>query len=450
MSFVSNDASDDRVSRKRYLRERRAREEAEALLEEKSRVLFDANQELKQQATELERVVRERTEELERAKTAAEEANEAKTSFLAMISHEIRTPLNGVLGMASALSETEMDEGQDAMVDLILSSGQGLLTMLNDLLDLTKIEAQQMDLESISFDLPKLIREVFQLFSVTVSDKGLRFDLDLGPGAQGRVKGDPTRIRQVLSNLMSNAVKFTETGGVSLAASVEDGFLTLEVTDTGIGVPEEKRDKLFKPFSQTDSSVSRTHGGTGLGLVLSQRICRMMGGDLSYSPGDGRGSVFTATVQIAATEEPDQVPQDPAFDADAYLTKKTWRILAAEDNETNRKVLELLLKRYEFDLEILEDGAQLVRRFQDAPSDLVLLDVNMPVLTGPEAAARLRVFERASRRSPVPIIALSANAMTHQVQQYLRQGIDAHVAKPVSREDLAAEMARLLRRVHGD
>jgi signal transduction histidine kinase len=450
VSFVSKDATDNRVSRERYLRERRAREEAEARLEEKSRVLTDANAELTRQAEELERVVRERTEELQRAKTEAEEANEAKTSFLAMISHEIRTPLNGVLGMASALSETELDGSQEAMIDLILSSGKGLLSMLNDLLDLTKIEAQQMELEAISFDLPKLVREVFQLFSVTVSDKGLRFDLDLGPGAQGRVKGDPTRIRQVLSNLMSNAVKFTDTGGVTLAVSVEEGVLTLTVSDTGIGVPEDKRDKLFKPFSQADSSVSRKHGGTGLGLVLSRRLCRMMGGDLTYAPGEGRGSEFSATFKVEATVDPATAKAEADFDVDAYLTSRTWRVLAAEDNETNRKVLELLLQRYQFDLEILEDGGQLVRKFQENPSDLVLLDVNMPVLTGPEAAARIRVFERASRRSPVPIIALSANAMTHQVQQYLRQGIDAHVPKPISREDLANEMARLLRRVHGD
>ncbi|MGH1414151.1 MAG: ATP-binding protein [Pelagimonas sp.] len=444
MTMVDSQASDDRVSRQRYLRERKAREQAEKLLEDKSRELYDAYQELKAQAQGLETTVRSRTSDLEDAKSRAEDANDAKSAFLAMISHEIRTPLNGILGMSTALQEAGLDDTSADMVGVIQSSADALLDLLNDLLDLSKIEARQMELEDVSFNLSKVIREAHKLFGSKASQKGLQFDLEFGAGMRGHVRGDPTRVRQVLSNLLSNAVKFTEAGGISVDTSVEEDVLTMTVTDTGVGISDVGQDQLFQAFKQADTSITRKFGGTGLGLEISRQMCILMGGDLTYAPNKTRGSVFTATMHVTPSEKSETGQSTTEIGSDAILARRTWRVLAAEDNKTNRKVLELLLKRYNFDLRIVDDGAQLVKAFQADPADIILMDVNMPILCGLEAAARIRVYERAKRMQPVPIIALTANAMTHQVSDYLRRGMDAHVSKPIRREELADCMARLL------
>lgn len=444
------------VSRRRYLRERRAREEAESLLDIKSRALFEANEALKVQAATLEDQVRERTAALTSAKAEAERANAAKTAFLAMISHEIRTPLNGVLGMAEALSDTGLAKAQQDMLEVMTASGQALLSIVNDVLDLSKIEAGQLEIEKIEFDLGDMLDGVLRLFGAQAREKGLEFDCHLGVSKGTRIRSDPTRLRQVVSNLVSNAIKFTTQGRVTLSATLaapgDDGLarLAIQVTDTGPGVAEDTRDRLFKPFSQADASITRRHGGTGLGLWISRKICRLMGGDLIYAPAgagdeDGvTGSVFSGhfSVAVQARESDGQQGQMP--EAEAVLKGHPWAVLAAEDNATNRLVLHHLLKRYPLELTMVENGALAVAACRETDFDIVLMDVNMPVMGGLEAAAAIRDMEQAEGKPHCPVIALTANAMTHQVEDYLRRGIDSHVAKPVKRQVLVRHMADLL------
>ncbi|MFW2542293.1 ATP-binding protein [Primorskyibacter sp. 2E107] len=440
----------DRVSRRRYERERRARKEAEALLEGKTRALYEANEALRAQARRLEAEVRRRTADLEAAKVEAEDSSAAKSAFLAMISHEIRTPLNGLLGMGAALTETTLDAEQAEMASLMLSSGDTLLTLLNDILDLTKIEARQMEVERIPLDLPALAASVQQLFALKARQKGLTLAVNVEDSAWRHILGDPTRLRQVLSNLLSNAVKFTEAGDVTLRLWIDAGLGHCVVMDTGPGIDEDQRGHLFEAFAQAGSSITRRFGGTGLGLTIAREICRLMGGDLTYTPRPGGGAVFHATFEAREVAPSSGRAEAPYSECERFLASRPWRILAAEDNQTNQRVIDLMLRRYGVSLTIVGDGAAAVRAHCAEPFDLILMDVNMPEMNGLEAASFVRQFEHARDLPRVPIIALTANAMTHQVHQYLKQGIDSHVAKPVRRAVLAETMARLLRRAQDE
>jgi signal transduction histidine kinase/CheY-like chemotaxis protein len=447
MTLKTQNAPEDHVSRRRYNREKRARLEAESLLEDKSRALFEANECLRDQATALEQAVRQRTAELKDALQDAEAANAAKSAFLAMISHEIRTPLNGVMGMSTALSETELTDEQAAMIETLMASGDMVLALLNDILDLGKIEARQMDVEEIDFDLFQLVEDAVAALRVISNQRGNQLSVTM-PGSLPRwVRGDPHRLRQVLANLLSNALKFTRDGTVSLCVDLRDDMLVFKVTDTGIGVPENRRNRLFKAYAQTDAAISRQFGGTGLGLSISRDVCRLMGGDIGYAPADpGPGSVFTASVRYLAGVEGGAFEEDN-IDATAIMASKRWKILVAEDSQTNQKVLELLLRQYDLAMDMVSDGREALDRFETHTYDIILMDVNMPGMDGLEAATKIRESELRSGAQATPMIVLTANAMTHQVTSYLQLGFDAHVAKPVQRDKLLLEMAKLLRPV---
>lgn len=442
----------DRVSRRRYAREQAARRKAEELLEIKSRELFQANEALKKHADTLDAVVQERTRELERARQEAEAANQAKSNFLAVVSHEIRTPLNGVLGMASCLAEGETSDAQKEALEVILSSGDMLLTLINDILDLAKVEAGKLELELLPSPVNGVVAAVCRQFEARIREKGLSFAcLPTGLLAKGELWAqlDPTRLRQVLGNLMSNALKFTEKGGITLTATAEElptGRLRLEFTlrDTGQGIAEARQARLFHPFVQADASIARSHGGTGLGLVISQQICQQMGGGIRFISAAGRGSVFTVSLEVPRAEVPQHSPETWEESNEAVLSQQRWRILVAEDNRTNQLVIRHLLRPFDLDITMVETGDKAILQWREADFDLILMDVNMPVLDGLSATAVIRTEEHRQGRNPVPVIAISANAMHHQVAAYLAKGMTAHVAKPFHRGDLVKAMGQAL------
>ena len=372
-------------------------------------------------------------DELAVARDAAEAASDAKSAFLATMSHEIRTPLNGVLGMAQAMSMDALSDPQRERLEVVRESAVALLALLNDVLDLSKIEAGKLDLEEIDFDLGEVMRGAHQAFTALANKKGLSFALDVA-GAEGVYRGDPTRVRQILYNLLSNAVKFTEQGEIRVLATLGEDGLRVTVRDTGTGIPADKLPLLFAKFSQVDASTTRRYGGTGLGLSICRQLAELMGGDITVESVAGKGSCFTVTLPLPRTGEARgpsvlQSPRQASVD-------RPLRVLAAEDNTVNQLVLKTLLHHVGVSPVVVADGAAALEAWQAEAWDLVLMDVQMPVMDGVAATRAIRDLERQSGRPRTPIIALSANAMAHQVASYLEAGMDGHLAKPI-------EIARL-------
>ncbi len=364
---------------------------------------------------------------LAEAKAFAEAANVAKSAFLATMSHEIRTPLNGVLGMAQAMAADELTPVQRERLDVVRQSGESLLAILNDLLDFSKIEAGKMELEMIEFDLAEIARGAYGTFTPLAENKGISFRLDI-EAASGTYRGDPTRIRQILYNLISNALKFTEEGEIGVVASFDGANLLLTVSDTGIGMTAETLDGLFAKFSQADASMTRKFGGTGLGLAICKELAVLMGGDVSAQSRPGEGSSFTVTLPMERLGAASQVKPKAAARATGEIDLK---ILAAEDNSVNQLVLKTLLGQIGLHPTIVENGALAVEAFEQGGWDLVLMDVQMPVMDGPTAVRHIRAYEAKTGQARTPIVALTANAMSHQVAEYIAAGMDGHLAKPI-------------------
>ncbi|HEY3796873.1 MAG TPA: ATP-binding protein [Caulobacteraceae bacterium] len=376
------------------------------------------------------------------AELDAEAANAAKSLFLATMSHEIRTPLNGVLGMAQAMAAGELTGEQRERLDVVRQSGETLLGILGDILDFSKIEAGKLDLETIDFDLEPVVRSALAPFTALAEAKGVTLDLDLNDAA-GVYAGDPTRLRQILYNLTSNALKFTAAGEVRLSARRQGDQLELSVADTGIGIPDDKLAGLFDSFSQVDASTTRRFGGTGLGLAICRRLAELMGGRIAVASEPGQGSLFMVTLPLPwrGAAMPAAAPATAAA-ADVGAL----RVLAAEDNEVNRLVLKTLLHQVGVDPCLVENGEAALAAWRDGDWDLVLMDVQMPVMDGVAATRAIRAEEAARGYGRTPIVGLTANVMSHQVAEYLAAGMDAHVGKPISAAELFATIAEVMAR----
>jgi CheY-like chemotaxis protein/anti-sigma regulatory factor (Ser/Thr protein kinase) len=345
------------------------------------------------------------------------------------MSHEIRTPLNGVLAMAEVMSMGDLAEVQRERLGIIRQSGGLLLAVLNDVLDLSKIEAGKLTLVKEDFDLGPTLSSTAETFQVLAKSKGLDFGFEISAAAQGWWRGDADRLRQIAGNLLSNAVKFTGHGSVQASADVnaETGALRLVVRDTGVGISPEKLPALFEKFTQADNSATRRFGGTGLGLAICRELTQMMGGSINVESREGHGSTFTVELPLGRGEAVDESEATPTADTG----ERNLRLLAAEDNPTNQQVLAAVMESLGIDVDIVADGKQAVDAWKVGGYDLVLMDIQMPVMDGIDAARQIRGIELAEQRKRTPIVALTANALTHQVDEYLAAGMDGHVAKPI-------------------
>jgi two-component system sensor histidine kinase/response regulator len=407
-------------------------------------VVIDITQQrtAEQQLAELAQRLQNKNEELVAALDRAKAATEMKSRFLANMSHEIRTPLNGIIGTAEMLLHLQPTGEQREYIDIIRDCGLSLLTVLNDILDISKLEAGKVKVQRVRYEPRHVVADVVNLMRTLAESKGLYLSDSVDEPVPRHALGDPVRITQVLNNLVSNAIKFTSTGGVQIRVAARGPAdatgLEYTVTDTGAGIPEDKQSTIFESFVQGDESLARKHGGTGLGLAISRQLARLMGGDIRLASRSGEGSTFTLSLPLVRVpEEPAPTPALPLEPQSQRRSAQCSSILLVEDNPVNQRIVQQLLLKSGYSVAVAGNGHQALDMLSAARYDLVLMDVQMPEMDGVEAARRIR-----AAGNHVHIIALTANAMPGDRELYLSAGMNDYLAKPFSFADLMAKLAQ--------
>ncbi len=379
-------------------------------------------------------------EELKQALLAAEQANSAKSAFLANMSHELRTPLNGILGLTDVLLSDDLTSSQKRKITLIKDSGETLLALLNDILDLSKIEADEIEVESLTFNLDEFLQKAYSFWKPVADKKNINLQFQKQKNLPPNLVSDPMRIRQCLNNLLSNALKFTPVNGniiVTITGRELNGDLALliSVKDDGVGISEDNITKLFTPFKQSDQSTTRQFGGTGLGLTITRKLCRLMGGNVNVQSVLGQGSVFSMVIKAGIGEQIAEKPENAQLEIASNINFNGVKCLVVEDNEVNMEVLLIMLEDFGMDVVVARDGKQAIERLESQNIDVVLMDLQMPVMGGMEATAQIR--QSNEPYANIPIIAMTANAMNGDRDKCLQNGMNEYVSKPLGKNDLA-------------